>query len=140
MKEINFIDPKKIKYKVLNNYKDIAEKTKLYRDLDDGVIEYEGETYEVNLYTHDMSLALTHVQTHTIIFSGRDYSVEKNNQIYEKGKYLAAKILEDWMNQTKKLWKKEHTKPRKPRKKVNSELVSSYSRNRIVIYGDAYGL
>lgn len=137
MKEINFIDPKKIKYKVLNNYKEIAKETKLYRDLDDGAIEYEGEMFIVNLYPYDMSLALTHIQTHTIIFSNHSRLGEKNNQIYEKGKHLAAKILEDWMNQTKKLWKKEHTKPRK---KVNNELVASYSKNRIVIYGDAYGL
>jgi|SRR5688500_20381808 len=107
MKELEFRDLKQIKYKILDDFMEKMKQTEIYRKLgsidSESLIEHEGEIYEVGLYANSgISTSVTHIHTHTTALSDIDLPDGKNEQIYTTCRWLCFKLLDDWIEETKR--------------------------------------
>ena len=106
MKELEFRDLDKIKYNIMDNFKESMQDTPIYRQLNDhGAVDVNGELYNVGMYCFGPSVCITHIDTHTIAFSDVQMLEDKEHptEIYKNCRYLALKILDDWIKETKRI-------------------------------------
>ena len=107
MKEIEFRDLDKMKYNIMDNFKQSLQDTDIYRKLNShGAIEFNGELYSVDMYCINQhpSVTIVHIDTHTIAFSDCQFPKDRDNPstIYKNCRYLGLKILDDWIKEAKR--------------------------------------